>query len=175
MSALKKVGIGIAIVLAAIVIVGLLLPAEYSAERSTIIDAPITEVFAQVDDLERYNTWSPWAERDPDIELTYSDQTVGLGAWYSWKGEVNGTGKLTITKSLANERIETELDFGDMGAAHGWWTFEQTDAGVKVTWGFRGDSGWNLFERYMGLMMDRMVGPDFERGLSNMKAQLEGT
>ncbi len=33
--------------------------------------------------------------------------------------------------------------------------------------------GWGVVGRYLGLFMDRMVGPDFEQGLSNMKQLAE--
>ena len=47
-------------------------------------------------------------------------------------------------------------------------------AGTRVTWTNEGDMGANPVNRYFGLFMDRLVGPDFEGGLKNLKALVEG-
>ena len=46
-------------------------------------------------------------------------------------------------------------------------------SGTRVTWTNEGDMGTNPVNRYFGLMMDSMVGPDFEAGLKNLKALAE--
>ena len=46
-------------------------------------------------------------------------------------------------------------------------------SGTRVTWTNEGDMGANPVNRYFGLMMDSMVGPDFEAGLKNLKALAE--
>ncbi len=45
--------------------------------------------------------------------------------------------------------------------------------GTRVTWTNEGDMGGNPVNRYFGLMMDRLVGPDFEAGLANLKGLAE--
>lgn len=45
--------------------------------------------------------------------------------------------------------------------------------GVKVVWSDAGDLGMNPLSRWFGLFLDRMIGPDFEKGLSNLKRNLE--
>lgn len=37
------------------------------------------------------------------------------------------------------------------------------------TWDFHTDWGFNIPGRYMGLMMDKWVGPMYEKGLGNLK------
>ena len=56
-----------------------------------------------------------------------------------------------------------------MGTATGYFRLVETNRGVKVTNGFYGDNGVNLVGRYFGLFMDQMVGPQFEKGLENLK------
>jgi effector-binding domain-containing protein len=46
--------------------------------------------------------------------------------------------------------------------------------GTQVTWSLDTDLGAGPIWRYFGLMMDRWVGKDFERGLVNLKALAEG-
>ena len=43
----------------------------------------------------------------------------------------------------------------------------------KYSWSFLGDMGNNPVARWIGLMMDSMLGPQLETGLSNMKEYLE--
>ena len=81
---------------------------------------------------------------------------------------------MEIVKSVENRSIRTALDFAEQGQAMAEWTFEPvSESSVKVTWAFSGDSGWNLMGRYFGLFMDSFIGPDFERGLANLKKLAE--
>jgi len=170
---LKKIAIGIVLVLAMLVLVGFLLPSSYHAERSTTIQAPPERVFELVNDLEKNERWSPWMEADPSMKLTYSETTVGQGAWSSWTSEDMGSGKQTIRESVPPRRIVTDLDFMEQGTATGTWTFDPSADGTRVTWAIDGDSGGNLIGRYFGLLMDKMIGPEFERGLANLKRVAE--
>jgi hypothetical protein len=47
-------------------------------------------------------------------------------------------------------------------------------SGVRITWRNEGDMGGSPVNRWFGLFMDRLVGPDFEDGLRNLKALVEG-
>ena len=42
-----------------------------------------------------------------------------------------------------------------------------------VSWSFLGDMGNNPVARWIGLMMDSILGPQLESGLNNMKEYLE--
>ncbi len=171
---LKILAIMFGVVIAVFIIVGLLLPRHFTVSRSVTVGAPPPVVFALVNDLSNWETWSPWATKDPTMEVTMGEITVGEGGSYSWAGEESGEGSLTILKSVENEAIETALDFGSRGQANGVWRFEPDGAGTRVTWELVGDAGWNLVGRYFGLFMDRMVGADFENGLAALKDAAEG-
>lgn len=173
MKILKKVGIGFAALIAVLVIVGFILPSEYSTERSITIDAPPQVVFDQVNDLEKYNKWSPWLEADPSMKITYGDSKVGVGASYSWVGDESGEGIQTIEESVAPSKITTDLDFKEQGKGKGHWTFAPAGEGTEVTWGMSGDAGMNIIGRYFGLFIDGLVGEMFEKGLANLKKQAE--
>ena len=153
--------------------IGFLLPSQYSVERSIIVDAPIDVVFDHVNDLPKNESWSPWKAADPTMKWTMGDKTTGLGASYSWTSDNSGIGDLTISKSELNKHIQTELNFGPQGQGQGFWDFEQLSSGVKVTWSMTGDAGNNPVGRYFGLMIDNMVGPQFELGLANLKQVTE--
>ena len=50
---------------------------------------------------------------------------------------------------------------------------EPAGSATKVTWSNFGDLGGNPLVRYFGLVMDKMVGADFEAGLAGLKALAE--
>ncbi len=155
------------------VVIGFFLPSAYHVERSITIAAPPQKVFDLVNDLPSNKQWSPWAEMDDSMVWTMGDKTAGTGASYSWTSEEMGNGSLKIRESVAPSKVVNDLDFGQGGLATGTWTFEAEGEGTKATWALDGDSGMNPIGRWFGVMMDGMVGADFERGLANLKKTAE--
>lgn len=167
MGLLKKIAFTLASIIIVALGIGFLLPSEYKVERSVVIQAPIDVVFDQVNDLKKNEAWSPW--KDSTMKITYGDITVGKGATSSWESKNMGNGSQTIEESVPNASIRTYLDFKEMGHAYGHWTFKQEGEGVQVTQGMSGDQGMNPVKRYFALMMDKMIGPYFEQGLTALK------
>lgn len=154
-----------------LLIVSLFLPSQVHVEREAVIDAPQEVVFNQVNTLRNWEDWSPWHTIDPEMKLHYEGPPAGEGARYRWESDHRnvGNGSLTITRSERPARIETEMDFMEQGTAQGSYTFEPTNGGTRVVWAMDSDMGRNPVGRYFGLMMDRWIGQDFERGLANLK------
>lgn len=148
---------------------------QVKVERSIEIDAPISVVFAQLDGLKSTADWSPWLGIDPDIELDYSGPETGVGAKLVWSSDHPnvGSGAQKIIEMVENEKVVSELDFGNMGTAIA--AFIVDDLGEKtiVSWSLETDMGASPVGRYMGLLMDRMVGADYEKGLESLKAMIE--
>jgi ribosome-associated toxin RatA of RatAB toxin-antitoxin module len=167
MRIVKKIVLGLIILIAVFMGIGLLLPSGYKVERSTVINAPAEVVFDQVNDLKKNEAWSPW--KDPTMRITYGPVTAGKGASSSWTSKDMGSGTQTIEESVPQSSIRTHLDFGDMGQAKAHWSFVPEGEGVKVTQGMSGDQGMNPVKRWFGLMMDNMIGPYFEKGLASLK------
>jgi len=63
----------------------------------------------------------------------------------------------------------------DMTPATGELTFAAEGNGTKVVWTMNGNAGMNPIFRWFGLFMDKMVGPDFEAGLKNLKKLAEAS
>lgn len=165
------------IVILAVVLIGVafLLPREVQVARSVTIDAAPDQIFPHVNSMQKTEGWSPWLDRDPDVALTYEGPEMGVGNKMSWDSENPqvGNGTQIITASVENERVETDLDFGPMGIAKASFVLTPADDGTLVTWGFTTDLGMNPMARWMGLMMDRWVGGDYETGLGNLKTLVE--
>lgn len=171
----KRIALGLLIVIAVFVAVSYLLPRHVIVERQVTIDAPPEEVFPFVNSLQSGTEWSPWTVRDPDMEVTFEGPEEGVGNTMVWRSDVDtvGNGRQEIVESIENERVDTLLDFGEMGTADAWIDLEDVGGGTQVTWGLDVDMGMNPIGRWMGLMMDRLVGPDYEAGLMNLQDIVE--
>ncbi|UZR92455.1 SRPBCC family protein [Chondrinema litorale] len=175
MQALKKIGIGIGVLVVLLLLVGLFLPEDSYMQRQIVINAPIETVFEEVNDFKNWEKWSPFVAMDPTIKITYGAETVGKGASYSWDGEETGSGEQFILDSSPNQTIETKVIFieGDsesMGFGH--WQFKSVEDGVEVTWGFS-TTATSYFEKYFGVLMDPFLGGIFQDGLESLKKVTE--
>ena len=159
--------------------VAFLLPKEITVARNIEINASKADVYDQANTLSNWANWSAWHKMDPNANYTYSTPDSGTGASNSWEGnpELTGEGSLTILESIINESIRTELVFlkkgKENGRGNGEWVFTEENGVTQVSWSFTSDMGKNPVARWIGLMMDSMLGPQLETGLSNMKEYLE--
>jgi len=175
MKILKRILLVLAILLLVITAIGLVLPSHVHVERSTVIQKPREMVFAYVNDLRNWNTWSPWYELDTTATYSHEGPPVGKGAKISWiSADKNvGTGSITISEVSEPLSIEQKLNFMEEGTATANFRFEEEGAATKMTWGFDFDTGFNPLLRILGKFMDGMVGKDFEKGLAGLKNILE--
>lgn len=167
------------VILAIVVVfaaVGMGLPRSVTVARSVEVAAPADQVFPHVNSLKAMAAWSPWLDRDPDVALTYTGPDAGVGARMSWQSEHPqvGNGAQEIVASDTNRQVTTALDFGDMGSAEAALVLEASGDGTEVTWTLVTDMGAGPVGRWMGLLMDGWVGADYEVGLSQLKALVEG-
>ena len=83
---------------------------------------------------------------------------------------------MTFTSVVPNQRVDYALYFPDFQMrSAGEIKLEPGAQGTRVTWTNQGDVGANPINRYFAQVMDRLVGPDFEEGLKNLKALAERT
>lgn len=152
-----------------------LLPAEATAERSTVIAAPPEKVFAIAGDLRRMPEWSPWVETDPAVSFTFEGpEQPGPGQKMRWASNnpLVGNGAMTVSEFVPGERVLLSVDYGEFGAATSALRFEPAEGGTRVIWSFRSELP-GVIDRWAGLMIDGTVGAEYERGLAKLKALAE--
>lgn len=148
----------------------LILPREVPVERKIVIDTTPDRIYSNLVNLKEWQKWNAWAAKDPKMTISYGQKIEGEGASYSWESESQGPGAMTITKVDEPNRMETALDFGDQGTATAYFELKSVGNGkTEVTWHMVADMGANPIGKIFGLMMDGMVGPDFEDGLQRLK------
>ena len=123
----------------ALILVGVAfaLPSQVTVARSIVINAPEGAVFPYVVNLHKFNDWSPWAARDPQLSVKYSGPESGKGAhteWVSSKKEI-GTGLMEITEADPNRHAELVASFNDLEGTT-FYDIAPAGSGSKVTWGF---------------------------------------
>ena len=171
---LKRILIGIAVIVAAFATFVATRPSTYMVERSIVVAAPAATPYARVVDFRKWEGWSPWAKLDPAMKVEYAGPESGVGAVYHWKGNDKvGEGRMTIIGAVAHSSIQVKLEF-----LKPWeqtsltvFTFAPDPGGTRVTWSMSGQHDFvgKLFAVFMD--MDGMVGPDFEKGLKALKEQ----
>ena len=166
----------VAVLAVAFIAIGMLLPREVTVERTAEINAPADKIWPHINNLKATEAWSPWLGLDPDVKTTYGDIAEGVGAKMSWASDDPnvGNGSMEVMESVPNERLASALDFGDMGTATARYELAGNSEATTVTWALDLDMGASPVGRWFGLMMDGMVGPDYEKGLANLKALVEG-
>ena len=152
-------------------------PSDFRVTRSAAIAAPPEAVFSQVNDLHRWEAWSPWAKLDPAAKSTYEGPAAGVGAAFSWAGNNQvGEGRMTITESRPNDLIRMNLEFIKPIKATNIteFTFKPEGNLTVVAWTMSGKN--NFISKAIGLFMDceKMVGGQFEKGLAQIKSIAEG-
>ena len=150
MRLLKRLFGFIAVVALVLVAIAFLLPRQVEVSRTVQITAPPEAVFPHVNSLQKFSEWSPWSDRDPNMQVTYSGPEMGVGNKMDWTSEDPnvGNGTQIITASTENELVETALDFGPMGSANAKFVLAAKDGGTEVEWGFVSDMGMNPMIRW---------------------------
>ena len=167
---------GAAAVVAIFLVVVAMQPSDFKVERSATMRAPAPAAFAQVNDFQKWQAWSPWEKVDPALKRQYEGPQAGTGAVYAWQGNKDvGEGRMIITESKPAERVRIKLEFFKPFAATNQAEFSFQPAGdsTTVTWSMTGQNNFLSKAICMFVNMDKMVGGMFEQGLTQMKTVVE--
>lgn len=166
----------IAIAVIIFVIAAAMQPSDFRVTRTTTISAPASVVFPHVNELQKWDAWSPWAKLDPNAKNSFNGPASGVGAIMRWAGNNKvGQGSMMITESRPDEFIQFKLEFLKPFKATNTaeFTFNSENNQTTVTWSMYGKN--NFMGKAMGLIMscDKMLGGQFEKGLATLKSVVE--
>lgn len=175
---IKIILIVIAVAIAGVLIYAATLPDYVSYSRSIVVQAPAEKVFPLINDLPRFNKWNPFNLKDPNIKGTYSGPSVGPGAKYTFEGNKDvGSGDIGIVESTAPSKVTMQLNMTAPMKAKNKITFtmlpEGTPEQTRVTWAMEGEAPYIAKVMCLFVNMDKMLGTEFEKGLSSLKSLAE--
>lgn len=177
--ALKILGFTLVGVFALIAILSASLSPKSHLERSAVINAPAAVIFDQMNTIKNTNKWQPWGMQDPNLKVAYEGPESGVGAKMNWESEKMGNGSQWIIESVQDKHVKSGMHFADFdGTYSSEFNLEPAEGGTKVTWTYDGDvAGAGMASaamgKIMGMFIDSMLGKDYEKGLSNLKALAE--
>ncbi len=172
----KRIVLGLLAAIALLLLFATTRPDSFRVERSIAIKAEPAKVYALLNDFHHFSSWSPWQSLDPAMKVTHSGAASGQGAVYEWSGnDAVGVGRMEILKTVPPTSVTVKLDFVKPFEAHNTseYTLVSKEGLSVVTWAMYGPSPY--ISKVMGVFvsMDSMIGKDFERGLTALKAVAE--
>jgi hypothetical protein len=173
---LKKIIIGVFALIFGFLVLAAGQPEEYEISRKLPMNVSPMVVFEEVNDLHRWQNWSPWEKIDPDMKKSYTGASSGVGASYAWAGNGQvGEGRMTIIESHPGRLVRLKLEFLKpfKDTVNAELSFEPKGDETIVRWNMYGKR--NFMGKAIGLVMncDKIMGPQFEQGLADLKTVAE--
>lgn len=176
----------LALLAAAFLITGILLPGTVEVTRTVEIDAPPETVFPLVSNLETWTEWTPWGEVDSRLE----GPAEGPGARRVWDDPALGSGSLTILDARppaspgaqrpaspdapAPASVDYLVQVEDAALRfEGTISIEASGPGSVVTWTERADLGWNPILGWTALTLDESQGRQLDESLERLRQLAE--
>lgn len=175
---LKKILLVLVVLIAAFAGYVAMQPDELHIQRQATIAAPPAAVFDNVNDLKKWDAWSPWAKMDPNAKVGFEGPAAGKDAVFTWSGNDQiGEGKMTVVDSRPNELVDLKVDFTKPFENTSSSTFEfKPEANqTVVTWSMGGKQ--NFIEKAMCIVFNgkKMIGDEMDKGLAKLKSVAESS
>jgi Polyketide cyclase / dehydrase and lipid transport len=157
--------------IAILVLVVAMQPADFRISRSAVIEAAPNVVFEHVNDLQKWQEWSPWAKLDPNAKVQFTGPVAGKDAAFAWSGNNEvGEGTMTIIESKPTELVRFRLEFKKPMVAtnEADFTFVPDGNKTKVTWTMTGKNDFMGKAFNLLIDCDKMVGDQFNQGFINL-------
>lgn len=137
-----------------------------------LVHAAPERIFEEIQDLRRFNHWN--AFMDGNTHITYSDNTIGAGAFSDWEGPKNA-GRMTIVDCEWPSVVNAKMEFRKPAPSTATVQLRVfgTDHGTEVWWAMSGvrPGGQAIISKL--LRLDTMLKNHFLKSLNNLKAIVE--
>ncbi len=175
MKFLKITLIGIAALLASYLLCCSLGISKFKTSKSILIHATPEQVFSEIKDYKKWPAWSPWAQRDKNMENIYTGNPGEIGHKNAWKSKSEGSGAQEIVEIKNNEYIKSKLVFTDWdGETFTEFILKPEEENTSVTWTMEGSEFPFMARGFIFLMGgNKMIEKDYEEGLANLKNIVE--
>ncbi|MBT6235896.1 MAG: SRPBCC family protein [Bacteroidetes bacterium] len=172
MKVLKGLGYFVLITLGALLLAALFAPSEKQVVRSIEIDATREVIFEQVANFENWKKWDAWYRKDTNQVRTYIGKVGSQNQRYSWSSENKGVGKgkMKMDKISGKERLDYTFYF-DGNPKSGYFLLDEKGNRTSVKWVMISKQSYPF--TLFNYAIEKMVAPDFEAGLANLKIVAE--
>ena len=174
---MKKIFLVLAVLVLGICIYAALQPAEFVIAREISIKATPEAIFPHINNSKKMNDWMPWKDSDPTAQMEPFGPEEGVGSGSKWDspGQM-GTGQAVVIESVANQVVKTQLTYTKPMEMSQLAEVLLTPNGEMTTvrWSVTGKNSFMGRLMCVFMNMDKMVGKEFEKGLSNLKRIVEG-
>lgn len=162
---------------AAVLLWAALRPAAFRIERTVVIQASSVRLHPMISSMRQFNAWSPYVRKDPQIKGSYRGPNSGIGAAYDFEGNKEvGKGSIEVTDSEPTLRVTMALEMVEPVKGKNTMNFTLAAHGAEtteVTWEMHGANPFMVRLAGIFVDMDRLIGRDFETGLTTLKALAE--
>ncbi len=177
MAILQTILMILALLVAAVFIIALFLPKEYTVVRDIVINRSVDDIFAYIRVLKNHKNFSTWEQMDPNMQSVYTGTDGEVGSMHAWKGNGNtGEGEQEIKKITEGVRIDNELRFFKpmKGVSPVYYTTESVGNNqTKVSWVMSGQYTYPMNIMFLLFNPEKMIGTQHAKSLENLKALLE--
>ncbi len=173
---LYKISISSGILLSGLLLYAAVQPPEYLIQREVTIKANPETIFPHLVNTKSVDEWMPWKDTDPQVKISYSGPSEGIGAISSWEspGQM-GVGQAEVIEVIPNQLVSTKITYTKPMAFTQVSKFLLTPGNGEtiMRWSVVGNN--SFMGRFVCLFMnmDKHVGTQFESGLSKLKNLVE--
>lgn len=155
-------------------LIGSLLPRGFNTSSSVTIHAEPSQIFTYLNDLEQWQSWSPWnAHAIKGLSVEVGQASTGIGATQTWK-EPRGEGKLWLTVVDQPNRIEFSSRFANFPEMQSSIALTAADAhSTQVTWTSRGALPGGPFYGWFGMAFSTALQAEYVKSLERLKSNVE--
>jgi hypothetical protein len=139
---------------------GALLPSHVLVSRAVDIYGNKQTVKQSVLDLRQWNNWMPI---DSTVTFAYNEKQNAL---------VSGNTKITVDQN-ADSLLVTNWKTGANTMKGTFRIINQPNNITTVQWQMEEKIGWFPWEKFASMTADKMLGSSMEKGLANLKLQME--
>jgi effector-binding domain-containing protein len=144
------------------------MPKDFEVEKSILIPASPSTTYNILNDISLQKNWNPWLTEDETMKVTFSENTIGKGAAYTYSSEKYGNGSEMITNNELNKSIDLDMAFEGDDPSKIKFMIDTQGGQSKLSWKLTGRMGFpsNVF----GPIMKWQIGKSMNKGLANISA-----
>lgn len=168
----------ILIIIAVLLIIPLFVSKDMNYQKSITINSSIDKVWENVSTLAALDAWSPWNEKDPNMQRAVTGVDGKPGAKQAWVSESKevGEGSQTIISVDKPTLLTTKLEFIKpfKSQADAFVKLSEGDGETTATWGFESTMPYPMNIMKLFMNFEANMDKDFGKGLSKLKSICEG-